>query len=65
MLKKALIALFVAIIVAIVCLVLAGLFILFKVELATSIGTFLKQYSTFIGILAGLAYFVWGPPKLT
>ncbi len=60
MLKKALIAILVAILVAIVCVLLGALLILFKVEIATSIGNFLKEQATLIGILGGVVYFVSG-----
>lgn len=60
MLRTALYALLVAIVVAIVCVLLGGLLIAFKVEIATSIGNFLKTNSTLIGILGGLGYFING-----
>lgn len=64
MLKKALYALLVAIVVATVCILLGELLVLFEVAIANSIGEFLKENSTLIGILGGLVYFVSDRPWL-
>lgn len=59
--KKALIALLVAVVVAIVCVLLGKLLLKIEdVELAVSIGEFLDGNATLIGILGGIVYFIWG-----
>lgn len=60
MLRKALFALLIVILVAIVCTLLGDLLLAFRVEASRAIGLFLKQGATLIGIVAGVAYFISG-----
>jgi len=57
MLSKLILAVVVAIVVTLACYLLGAILIALKVEIAVTIGTFLKSYGGVLGILAGLWYF--------
>ncbi len=60
MLFKLIAAVVVAVVVTLACILLGGIFDTLKVEVATTVGNFLKSYGAVIGVLAGLWYFVAG-----
>lgn len=60
MLFKLIAAVVVAVVVTLACILLGGILDSLKVEIATTIGNFLKSYGTVLGVLAGLWYFVAG-----
>lgn len=60
MVTRILLSIIVAIAVAIVCALIGGIMTSFNVNVVEQIGNFLQDYSTLIGILAGLWYFVSG-----
>lgn len=62
MLIKFLVALGVWIIVSLVLALLGGLLLHVGQQVTTTIGQFLKDSSMILGFIAGLAYFIWGPP---
>lgn len=65
MLRKLILAVVVAVIVTLACLLLGAILAALKVDVAITIGNFLKTYSAVIGVLAGLWYFFAGGPWLT
>lgn len=50
-------AVVIAVIVTLACFLLGGILTTLKVDIATTIGDFLKQWGAVIGVLAGLWYF--------
>lgn len=60
MIEKLILAVIVAVTVTLACVLLGLILISLKVDIATTVGTFLKGYSAVIGILAGLWYFFAG-----
>ena len=65
MIKRIGLAVVVGVAVFLGCLLLGALLVALKVDFAVTIGTFLKQYSGVIGLLAALWHFFTGSPKLT
>jgi hypothetical protein len=57
MLARLILAVVVAVVVTLGCILLGDLLGALTVQVAITIGNFLKNYSTVIGILAGLWYF--------
>lgn len=63
MIGRIILAVVVAVAVALACILLGTILIAIKVDIATTVGQFLKDYSAAIGILAGLWHFFVGSPK--
>jgi hypothetical protein len=61
MLRKIVLAVIVAIVVTLGCIFLGDVLGTLKVDIAVTVGDFLKQWGSVIGILAGLWYFFAGP----
>jgi hypothetical protein len=59
-LRKLILAVVVAVVVTLGCFLVGGILADLKVEIAVTIGGFLKQWGAVIGILAGLWYFFSG-----
>lgn len=60
MLRKLILAVVVAVVVTLACVLLGAILTSLNVAIATTIGNFLKSYSAAIGVLAGLWYFFAG-----
>ena len=60
MLFKLIAAVVVAVVVTLACILFGSILDSLKVAIATTIGSFLKDYGTVLGVLAGLWYFVAG-----
>lgn len=60
MLTKIILSIVVAIVVALVCVLIGGILAALNVDVIKQIGDFLQDYSTLIGILAGIWYFFSG-----
>lgn len=60
MIAKLVMAVVVAVIVTLGCILLGAILITLKVEIAITIGDWLKQYGAVLGVLAGLASFFGG-----
>jgi len=60
MLKKLILAVVVAVVVTLACYLLGAILITLKVEIAVTIGNWLKQYGSILGVLAGLWQFFTG-----
>lgn len=60
MLSRIVLAVVVAVVVTLACILLGGILITLRVDIAVAVGAFLKNYSGVLGILAGLAYFFGG-----
>ena len=60
MLGKLISAVVVAVVVTLACILLGAILITLKVEIAVTIGAWLKQYGGVLGVLAGLWYFFQG-----
>lgn len=60
MIRKLILAVVVAVVVTLGCILLGGILDSLKVQIAIIIGDFLKNYAAVIGILAGLWYFFAG-----
>lgn len=60
MIRRLILAVVVAVIVTLACTLLGEILIKLNVDIAVTIGTFLKQYDAVIGVLAGLWYFFAG-----
>lgn len=56
MLVRIILGVIVAVSVTLVCILVGTILITIKVDIATTVGEFLKSYSAAIGILAGLWY---------
>lgn len=62
MLARLVMAVVVAVIVTLACALLGAILITLRVEIAITIGNWLKQYGGVLGVLAGLwHYFAGGP----
>ncbi len=62
MIRKLVIAVCVAVLVTIVCILLGSVLALLKVEVAAVVGQWLKTYGAVLGIIAGLWSFAAGKP---
>lgn len=62
MLARIALAVVVAVVVTLGCLLLGAILAALTVQVAITIGDFLKSYSSVIGILAGLWFFFAGGP---
>jgi hypothetical protein len=60
MARRIILAVLLAIIVTLACLLLGAILITLKVEIAVTVGKFLKDWSAAIGVLAGLWSFFAG-----
>lgn len=60
MLTRIVLSIVVAIVVALVCILVGGILEAFNVNVLEQIGDFLQDYSTLIGVLAGIWYFFSG-----
>ncbi len=60
MIGRLVLALVVAIVVGLVCILLGSILGTLKVDIATTVGGFLKTWGWVIGVLAGLWYFFTG-----
>lgn len=63
MLSKLILAVVVAVVVTLACILLGAILVALKVEIAITVGQFLKTYSAVFGVLAGLWYFFVGSPE--
>ena len=54
------IAVVVAVLVTLGCILVGGILVTLDVEIAVTIGEFLKKFSTVLGVLAGLYHFFAG-----
>lgn len=61
MIGKLVLAVVVAVVVTLGCILLGSILNALTVQIAVTIGNFLKSYAAVIGILAGLWYFFAGP----
>lgn len=64
MLFKLIAAVVVAVVVTLACILLGGILDTLKVDVAVTVGNFLKNYGAILGVVAGLWYFVAGGFKL-
>ena len=64
MLVRFLYAVGVAIVVALAVFLLGALLVVLQLDPVVVIGEFLKTYAAFIGVLAGVWYFISGRPVL-
>ena len=60
MIARLVLALVVAIVVGLVCILLGSILDTLKVDIAITVGGFLKTWGWVIGVLAGLWYFFTG-----
>lgn len=60
MLSRIVLAVVVAVIVTLACVLVGGILITLDVSVAVAVGAFLKDYSGVLGVLAGLAWFFSG-----
>ncbi len=60
MLSKIILAVIVAVVVTLACVLLGGILITLTVSIAVTIGSFLKDYAGVLGVLAGLWFFFTG-----
>lgn len=60
MFSKIVLAVVVAVVVTLACILVGGILISLEVAIAVTIGDFLKSYSGVLGVLAGLWYFFAG-----
>lgn len=60
MIRKLILAVVVAVVVTLGCILLGAILASLKVDIATTIGDFLKTYGAVLGVLAGLWYFFAG-----
>ena len=60
MISRIVLAVVVAVVVTLACLLLGGILETLKVAIAVTIGQFLESYGAVIGVLAGLWYFFSG-----
>lgn len=60
MLRKLIVAIVVAVVVTLVCTLLGAILITLKVEVAVTVGQWLKSYASVLGVLAGLYNFATG-----
>lgn len=64
MLSRIVLAVVVAVVVTLGCLLVGGILDALTVQIAITIGNFLKNYSAVIGVLAGLWFFFSGKTTL-
>lgn len=57
MLQKLVLAVVVGVVTSLVCILVGGILISLNVAIAVTIGTFLKNYSGVLGVLAALWYY--------
>lgn len=57
MLSRLILSVVVAVVVTLACFLLGAILITLKVDIAVTIGNWLKTYGSVLGILAGLWYF--------
>ena len=62
MLIKLIQAVVVAVIVTLACLLVGAILVVLKVDIAVTVGQFLKQWGGVLGVLAGLWWMVSGGP---
>ena len=60
MIKKLILAVVVAVVVTLACILLGGILDLLKVQIAITIGDFLKSYGAVFGTLSGLWFYFAG-----
>ena len=60
MLSKVILAVIVAVVTTLGCVLLGGILASLGVTIAVTIGTFLKEYAPILGVLAGLWHFFTG-----
>jgi uncharacterized membrane protein len=60
MLSRLIQAVIVAVVVTLACILLGAILISLKVDIAQTVGDFLKQYAAVLGVLAGLWHFFAG-----
>ena len=60
MIQKLILAVVVAVVVTLGCVLVGSVLISLSVAIAVTIGSFLKEYSTILGVLAGLWFFFRG-----
>ena len=60
MISRLVLAVIVAVVVTLACILLGGILIDLKIDIAQTIGAFLRDYGSVLGILAGLWYFFSG-----
>lgn len=58
MIRKILLALVIAVVVTLLCILVGGILMDIKVAIATTVGAFIKTYGTAIGILSGLYWYL-------
>ncbi len=64
MLRRLILAVVVAVVVTLACYLLGSILDTLKVQIAITIGDFLKTYGGVLGVLAGLWHFFAGSPTL-
>jgi len=64
MFSRVIIAVVVAVVVTLACYLIGAILITLKVDIAVTIGDFLKQYGGVLGVLAGLWNFFGGGSNL-
>lgn len=57
MLSRIALAVVVAVVVTLACILLGGILATLEVDIAVTVGDFLKHYSGVLGVLAGIWYF--------
>ncbi len=60
MLARIILAVVVAVAVGLACILLGGILVSLEVPIAVTIGAWLRDYGTVLGVLAGLWYFFAG-----
>ncbi len=60
MLSKLVLAVVVAVVVTLACILVGAILVTLKVDIAVTIGQFLKDYAGVFGVLAGLWHFFSG-----
>ncbi len=65
MLSRIVLAVVVAVVVTLVCYLVGGILDSLTIQIAVTIGNFLKQYGAVLGVLAGLWFFFSGRTTLT
>lgn len=60
MLSKLILAVVVAVVVTLACYLVGAILITLRVDIAITIGNFLKTYGSVLGVLAGLYHFFAG-----
>lgn len=60
MISRVVLALIVAIVVGLLCILLGGILVTLQVPIAVTVGGFLQQWGWVLGVLAGLWYFFRG-----